>query len=144
MKTSEEGRALIREFEGCKLQAYPDPATGGEPWTIGVGHTGPEVHEGMTIAQDEADALLAQDLEKFEACVSSNVTVDVTQAQFDAMVSLAFNVGCANFRKSSVCRYTNEGDLEKAREAFSLWNKAAGKVMSGLTRRRAAEAAMFG
>ena len=144
MKTSDEGRALIREFEGCELTAYPDPATGGDPWTIGVGHTGPEVHEGKEITEEDADALLAKDLARFEACVSDNLTVDVAQAQFDAMVSLAFNIGCANFRKSSVLRYTNEGNLEGAKEAFRLWDKAAGKKMAGLTRRRAAEAEMFG
>ena len=144
MKISAQGIALIKSFEGCRLEAYPDPATGGEPFTVGVGHTGPEVHEGMTITEEQADAYLASDLERFERCVSEALTAEITQAQFDACVSLAFNIGCGNFNKSSVCRYLNAGEPAKAQEAFALWNKAEGKVMAGLTRRRAAEAELFG
>lgn len=144
MKISQAGIDLIKSFEGVRLEAYADPATGGEPFTVGVGHTGPEIHDGMTITEEQADAYLASDLERFERCVNEALMVDVTQAQFDAMCSLAFNIGCGNFNRSSILRYTNEGQPEKAKEAFALWNKANKKVMAGLTRRRAAEAEMFG
>ena len=141
MEISQQGIDLLIEREGKRHQAYRDSVG---VWTIGVGHTGPEVHEGLTITEEQADAYLADDLARFERCVSEALTVEPAQAQFDACVSLAFNIGCGNFNRSSVLRYTNEGEPEKAREAFALWNRANKKVMAGLTRRRAAEAELFG
>lgn len=142
MKISDDGIALIKEFEGLRLEAYPDPATGGDPWTIGVGHTGPEVQPGLVISEEEADEFLRADLAKFERCVSLAVN-DVTQHQFDACVSLAFNIGCGNFGKSTLVRKIAQGDISGAADEFLRWNKAAGRVMAGLTRRREAERALF-
>jgi GH24 family phage-related lysozyme (muramidase) len=147
MKTSKAGGAFIAAFEGVEVKAYPDPGTGGEPWTIGVGHTTaagpPAVHKGMTITRDEALSILAQDLGKVERTVSKHVTHPLAQSEFDALVSLCFNIGDGNFGKSSVVRHVNAGERAQAGDAFLMWNKAAGKVMKGLTRRREAERHLF-
>lgn len=142
MKTGEKGKALMHEFEGLRLEAYPDPGTGGEPWTIGYGHTSmagkPHVTKGMKITKEEADEIFSRDLGKYEAHVPEG-----TQNQFDAMVSLCYNIGPSNFNKSSVKKYHVARNYEKAAASFKAWNKAAGKVMAGLTRRRAAEAKLY-
>lgn len=147
METSPRGIDLIILFEGEKLRAYPDPATGGEPWTIGVGHTSaagpPKVTRGMLISLGNSRRILARDLKKFEDGVDAAVTTVLTQNQFDAIVSFAFNVGLGNFRKSTLLKKINREDFEGAAVEFAKWNKAAGKVMQGLTNRRAAEAAVF-
>lgn len=143
MKISDAGLELIKSFEGCKLEAYPDPGTGGDPWTIGVGHTGPEVVPGLTITQERADELLREDLAKFEACVGSAVGQHVTEPEFAACVSLAFNIGCAAFTKSTLARKIRDGDPEGAAQEFLRWDKAGGKQMAGLTRRRGAERDLF-
>ena len=142
MKISDAGIALIKSFEGLRLEAYPDPATGGDPWTIGYGHTG-EVRPGMVITEAEAEQLLRQDIVQFEMCVNRLLQVTVTQGQFDALVSFAFNLGCANLRKSTLMRKLNAGDAEGAAAEFLVWNRAAGRVMAGLTRRREAERDLF-
>lgn len=142
MITSDTGIDLIKQFEGCELEAYPDPATGGDPWTIGYGHTGPDVQPGLVISEDEADALLRKDLAKFERVVSLAVN-GVTQNQFDALVSLVFNIGQGNFRSSTLLRKLSEGDDAGAADQFLRWNRAAGKIMKGLTRRREAERELF-
>lgn len=139
--TSDKGIALIKEFEGLRLQAYPDPATGGEPWTIGVGHTG-GVRRGDVITEAQADTFLRADLGRFEAAVNKLAPV-TTQDQFDALVSLAFNVGEGNLASSTLLRKHNAADYDGAAAEFGRWNKAAGKVMAGLTRRRAAEASLY-
>jgi len=147
MKTSPAGRQAIAHHEGNRLKAYPDPATGGDPWTIGVGHTSaagpPKVTKGMTITAEESDAILTRDLATFERAVERAVKVPVTQNQFDAMVSLAFNIGGGNFAKSTLVKKLNAGDIASAADAFLSWNKAAGKVMKGLKTRRAAERKLF-
>lgn len=143
MKTNDAGIALIKEFEGCRLTAYPDPGTGGEPWTIGFGHTG-GVKRDDVITMETAEQLLRQDLTKFESNVAAACEgIDTTENQFAAMVSFCYNVGPANFRKSSVLKAHQRGDKTAAANAFKLWNKAAGKVLPGLTRRRAAEAQLY-
>lgn len=134
---------LIKRNEGCVLHAYPDPATGGDPWTIGYGHTGPDVYPGLTITQEQAEVLLRADLVKFEQHVASRLRVPATPNQFGAMVSLAYNIGPRNFDKSSVLRYHNEGNYVRAALAFDLWNKANGRVMKGLTRRRGEERDLY-
>ena len=143
MTPSERCYDLIKEFEGCRLTAYPDPATGGEPITIGVGHTGPEVHLGMTISQSIADAYLMKDAEHAADAVRRGVTVKINQNQFDALVSLVFNIGAGNFQKSTLLRKLNAGDTLGASLEILRWNKAAGREMAGLTRRRAAEQSLF-
>ena len=144
MKMSEDGLALLKQFEGLEFCAYPDPATNGDPWTIGYGHTGPEVKVGMVITEDDAEALLKADLERFEQCVEESLEREATQHQFDAMVCLAYNIGCKAFTGSTMLRLFNEGNTVAAQQQFGRWNKAAGKVMAGLTRRRNAEADLFG
>lgn len=139
---SDQGIAALKGFEGEKLTAYPDPATGGDPWTIGVGHTGADVHKGLTITAAQSDALLRKDLAKFETGVNA-AAPKTTQAQFDALVSFAFNVGLGNLESSTLLRKHNAGDYDGAAAQFAVWNKAAGKVMAGLTKRRAAEARMY-
>lgn len=143
MKLSQHGKELIKSFEGLELRAYPDPATGGAPWTAGYGHTGADVKPGMTVTQEMANAWLDSDVKKFEDGVSALLIAPTTQSQFDAMVSLAYNIGLGNFRKSTLLRKHNEKCYTCAASQFLVWNRAAGKVMNGLTRRRNAERAMY-
>lgn len=147
MRTSEAGLAIIKKWEGLKLTAYPDPATGGEPYTIGYGHTylagPPKVSLGMRISAAEASSILKDDLKKFEKSVESLLTRKPNQAQFDAMVSLTYNIGAGNFKKSTVLRKFNAGDIAGAAEAFMLFVKANGKVMKGLVNRRNDERELF-
>ena len=143
MKTSTSGVQVLHHFEGCRLTAYPDPATGDKPWTVGYGDTGPDVVPGLVIKQDEADSRFAKRLEReFEPGVWALVN-DASQGQFDALVCLAYNIGIGNLKSSTLIRKFNSGDLPGADAEFLRWNRAAGKVMLGLTRRRAAEQALF-
>lgn len=142
MKTSDSGLDAIMQREGCKLVAYPDPATGGEPWTIGVGHTG-GVKQGDTCTQEQALEWLRADAETAERCVNNSVRVALTQNQFDALVSLIFNIGAGNFRNSTLLKKLNEGDDDAAAQQFLVWNKANGHVMQGLVNRREAEREQF-
>lgn len=143
MKLSEKGKNHIKSFEGLELRAYPDPATGGEPYTAGYGHTGGDVKPGMKVTQAMADAWFDKDIERFESGVSKLLTAPTTQNQFDAMVSLAYNIGLGNFKSSALLRKHNEKCYSCAASQFPVWNRAAGKVMNGLTRRRNAERAMY-
>ena len=145
MKTSTNGVQVLHFFEGCELEAYPDPATGGDPWTIGWGNTGPGIKLGISITQDEADAMFTQRLAKeFEPGVAVVLRLPVTQGQFDGAVCLAYNIGLGAFRASTLVRKFNAGDTDGASDQFLRWNKAAGQIMRGLRRRRAAERALFG
>lgn len=141
MKVSEDGLALIREFEGKRLTAYRD-AVG--IWTVGFGHTGPDVHEGMMITEAEADAFLREDVKDAERCVNKYVTdIALLQCQFDALVSFVFNLGCGALRRSTLLQCLLDGDDDAAAREFIKWNRAGGQVLAGLTRRREAEAEMF-
>lgn len=142
MKLSQRGIDLIKQFEGYSSKAYPDPATGGAPWTIGYGTT-KGVKPGMVITAEQAEKMLRDDVAKFESGVSALLKVPTTQGQFDAMVSLAYNIGLGNFGKSTLLRKHNEKCYSCAAGQFPVWNRAAGKVMNGLTRRRNAERAMY-
>lgn len=133
------GLALIKEFEGLHLKAYLCPA---KVWTIGYGSTGPHVKPGMVITEAQADALLLKDLDRFEDTVAQ-AAPSANRNQFDAMVSLAFNIGIGAFLKSSVLRRHLAGDHRGAAEAFGMWNKAGGRVLLGLQRRRAREADLY-
>jgi lysozyme len=140
-KTSIDMRAMIEGWEGSVLTAYRDPVG---ILTIGYGHTGPDVTEGQTITKEEADETLANDLGKFEDGVNAAVdTAPTTQGQFDAMVSLSFNIGLGNFRKSTVLRKHLESDYTPAADAFLLWNKAGGRVLPGLVKRREGERGVY-
>ena len=144
MKISSTGVALLHYFEGCELSAYPDPATNGDPWTIGYGCTGPGIVRGLSITQSEADALFAKMLtSEFEPGVSSAFNLPITQGQFDACVCLAFNIGIGKFKASTLVRMFNAGNVAGAADQFLRWDKAAGQSMKGLRRRRAAERAVF-
>jgi lysozyme len=147
MKTSKRGIDLICQFEGFRAKAYPDPGTGGEPWTVGFGHTSaagpPIVRKGMSITKDEAKAILARDITTFEVAVMSLLKRPPTQNQFDAMVSFCYNVGPGNFAKSSVLSHFNAGGIVAAANVFQRWNKAGGKVLPGLVKRRKAESDLF-
>ena len=136
MKASDGIKAIIKSMEGCKLTAYKCPA--GVP-TIGYGHT-KNVRMGQTITQQQADKFLDEDLEVFENHINAK-KLNINQHQFDAMVSLCYNIGPGNFDKSSVLRLAKVNPNDpKIHEAFLMWNKAGGKVLAGLTRRRTAEA----
>jgi lysozyme len=137
---SSTGFALTRSFEGLRLNSYQDC---GGIWTIGYGHTGPEVHEGQRISELEAEALLRADLSTAIACVHRAVRVKIDQNQFDALVDFCFNTGRGNFLKSSLLRYVNLGEFASAVIQLGLWVHAGGEIVPGLVRRRAAEAALF-
>lgn len=135
---------LIKQFEGCKLKAYPDPGTGGDPWTIGWGATGPGIGPGVEWTQAAADARLSNDVARFANGVRNSVTWSATPNQLGAMISLAYNIGLTAFKKSTLLRRFNAGDIHGAQAEFAKWNRAGGRVMRGLTRRRKAEADVFG
>ena len=140
MKTSIIGRNLIKEFEGYRDTAYRDVAG---ILTIGYGHTG-GVHEGDTVTHEEADALLQQDLKAAENTVNAT-GLKLSQLQFDALVSLVYNIGSGNFNNSTLLRLLKvstapAADIEKW---WKAWNKAGGKKLKGLERRRAAEYALY-
>ena len=139
MKISEEGISLIKRFEGCRLEAYKCSA---EVLTIGYGHTG-GVKEDDTISQPEADKLLEQDIAKFEKYVNVNVAVELNQSQFDALVAWTFNLGVGNLRQSTMLKKLNEGDYQSVPSEMKRWNKAGGKTLDGLIRRRKAEGLLF-
>lgn len=143
---NKSGLDLIKSFEGKELKAYPDPGTGGAPWTIGYGHTGADVYPGLVITEAQAEDLLRSDLRKFEDAVFKLVGWHATDNQFSALVSFAFNVGAGEggLKTSTLLRKHNAGDYAGAKAEFGRWNKAAGRVLPGLTRRRAAEAALYG
>jgi GH24 family phage-related lysozyme (muramidase) len=143
---------LVQQFEGCarkrpdgSFDAYPDPGTGRDPWTIGWGTTGQDIRQGVTWTQQQCDDRFAADLAKFAQGVARIIgDAPTTQHQFDAMVSFAYNVGTGNLSSSTLLRKHKAGDFAGAAAEFGKWNKAAGKVMAGLTRRRSAEAALYG
>jgi lysozyme len=139
MKTSSQGIDLIKSFEEFMPTAYQDV---GGVWTIGYGFT-EGVKEGDTITQEEADARLAQELEEVENYVTSVCKVTPTQNQFDAMVSLAYNIGIGNFKVSSVLADHNKSDFKDACKAFMLWNVVKGNVVVGLTKRRYEESQLY-
>ncbi|MBS6132789.1 MAG: lysozyme [Enterobacter cloacae] len=144
MQTSEKGIALIKQFEGCKLTAYLDSVG---VWTIGYGWTQPvdgkPIRAGMTIKQETAERLLKTGLVSYESDVSRLVKVGLTQGQFDALVSFTYNLGARSLSTSTLLRKLNAGDYAGAADEFLRWNKAGGKVLNGLTRRREAERALF-
>ena len=139
---NQAGIDLLKRFEGFCPAAYPDPATGGEPYTIGYGFTA-GVELGDTITREDAEIRLKFEVAAFESGVSKLVTRTPDPNQLAAMVCLAYNIGCGNFEHSTTLRRHNSGDLYGAANAFLLWNKAAGHVMQGLINRREAERALY-
>ena len=139
MKLGERGTEILKYFEGCKLTAYQDSVG---VWTIGYGHT-KGVYDGMTITQDEAEQMLLTELEEYEGYIESMVTVPLTQNQFDALVVWIYNLGPTNFRNSTLLKELNAGNYNAAGQEITRWNKAGGKVLAGLVKRREAEAELF-
>ena len=140
MHTSDEGFELIKKFEGCELEAYKCAAG---VWTIGYGHT-KDVQEGDKWTEEKADFMLWRELDdEYEHYVNSLVTVPMNQSQFDSLVSWTYNLGPNNLKRSSMLRVLNEGKYDEVPAQMKRWNKAKGKVLAGLTRRREAEALMF-
>lgn len=170
-RTNAQGQQIIRESESLQLEAYPDPGSKlhkacraarispddggyrkmprwesipGDPWTIGYGDTGPDVRPGLTITEAEAEERLLRRLEEeFEPGVERMLAVEVTDNQFSALVSFAYNVGLRALSESSLLRLVNAEDIEGAAAQFSRWNKSGGKVLDGLITRRAAERELF-
>ncbi len=141
MKTSQRGLDLIKRFEGFRAEAYRDIAVP-NLWTIGYGFTS-NVREGDTMTKAQANARLARELSGYELAVKVATDGQCNQNQFDALVSFCWNVGIEGMQRSSVIKAHRRGDYQAAARAFGLWNKAGGKVWPGLTRRRAAEAALY-
>lgn len=144
MKTSDKGIAFIKSFETLQLKAYKAVPT--ERYhTIGYGHYGPDVIPGMVITEPEAEALLQTDLVDFEMCVNrSTAGWNLRQCQFDALVSLAYNVGVNAFRNSTLLKLVKQGaDEATIRAEFGKWCHSGGRVLKGLQRRRQAEADMY-
>lgn len=136
------GKKLIQEFESCRLEAYPDPGTGGDPWTIGWGETGPGIVKGVVWSQAYADHRFALALAKREATVERLVKGPVTDNEFAALVAFEYNTGA--LAGSTLLRLLNAGKpRELVAEQFGLWVRCRGKIMRGLIRRRAAERDLF-
>jgi len=134
-----EGVALIQKFEGCELEAYKCPA---DVWTIGYGHT-KGVVEGMKITKEEAEQMLVDELHEYENYINKYVNVALSQNQFDALVSWVYNLGPANLTASTMLKVLNNGEYEEVPAQMKRWNKAGGKVLDGLVRRREAEALLY-
>jgi lysozyme len=141
-KTNAAGLELIKSFEGLSLRAYPDPGTGGEPWTIGYGHTGGTIHPGETITPEAALAFLEADLRWSENAVAGATEVDLTPNQFSALVSFHYNTG-AYTHAAPIAMRVNARDLTGAMEHLMLYVNGGGGPMPGLVRRRTAERALF-
>ena len=139
VKISQDGLKLIKKFEGCELKSYQDSVG---VWTIGYGHT-KGVEEGQEISQDEAEEMLASELDEYEGYINDMVECDLEQHQFDALVAWVYNLGPTNLRSSTMLKRLNANDLEDVPNQIKRWDKAGGKVLAGLVRRREAEALMF-
>ena len=146
---SPAGLALIKSFEGCArirrdglVEAYPDPGTGGDPWTIGWGATGAGIGPATVWTRAQCDARLAKDIAR-HACdvVDALQGAPTSQPQFDALVSFHYNTGA--IARATLTRLHRTGDFAAAAEEFARWNRAGGRVLAGLRRRRAAEAALY-
>ena len=137
-----DGVALIKRFEGCQLSAYPDPGTGGAPWTIGWGHAGRDVTPGTRWTQAQADEQFERDLERYAADVAKALGHSPTsQRQFDALVSFHYNTGAIG--RATLTRLHKAGDFAGAANEFGKWVRAGGRVLPGLVKRRAAEANLY-
>lgn len=144
-----EGKALIKTFEGCerkrpdgRLDAYPDPGTGGDPWTIGWGATGADIKKGTIWTREQADAWFDKHIQRYAADVRKAIgNAPTTQAQFDALTSFHYNTGAIG--KATLTKLHKAGNYIGAAAEFARWNRAGGRVLAGLTRRRAAEAKLY-
>ena len=139
MKISEEGKALIKKFEGCELEAYKCPAG---VWSIGFGFT-KDVKEGDVWSQSHAEEMLDIELEEYEEYVTDLVDVPLNENQFSSLVAWCYNLGPTNLVQSTLLSKLNAGLYEDVPHEIKRWNKANGEVLEGLVRRREAEALLF-
>jgi lysozyme len=139
VKISEKGLELLKHYEGCELTAYRCSAN---VLTIGYGHT-KGVTEDMVITQEEADQMLHDEMPEYEGYINDKVTVELNQDQFDAMVCWVYNLGSGNLSSSTLLKVLNDGDYDGVPEQMKRWNKAGGKVLNGLIKRRDSEAKLF-
>jgi len=139
MNIGTKGLEMIKHFEGLELNAYQCAAG---VWTIGYGHT-KDVQQGMVISENTANEMLVEELNEYESYITGLVTVELNQNQFDAMVSWVYNLGVGNLKASTLLKVLNAGDYAGVPAQMMRWNKAGGKVLEGLTRRRQAEADLF-
>ena len=139
MNISQEGISLIKRFEGCRLEAYLDSV--GIP-TIAYGRI-KNVRMGDTCTQEQAEKWLEEELPEYEGYINDLVKFDLTQCQFDALCSWVYNLGPNNLKESTLLRVLNEGNHSAVPSEIKRWNKAGGKVLEGLMRRREAEALLF-
>ncbi|MDF2586627.1 MAG: hypothetical protein K0S41_468 [Anaerocolumna sp.] len=142
LSLSSNGIKVLKQFEGCRLKAYKVVPTE-TYYTIGYGHYGADVMKGMIITQTQAEAYLKADLKTFEDAVNKNVKVNITQNQFDALVSFTYNCGPSALKSSTLLKKINSGNLIDASLEFAKWNKSGGKVLTGLVKRREAETVLF-
>lgn len=133
---SAAGFVAIKQSEGLSYTAYPDPGTGGAPWTICYGHTGPEVYPGLKVTQAQCDTWLREDVREAEDALRKHVRVPLRQGQWDAYVSFIFNVGEPKFAASTMLRKLNRGDYVGSCKEFPKWVYANKRVLKGLVVRR--------
>lgn len=139
-KTSDRGYSFLKYLEGCKLKAYQD---GGGVWTIGFGHTGPDVYAGLAVDSHAAGRLLVSDANRAAKCITDNVRVPLLQHEFDALVSFTYNVGVGAFSRSTLLKRLNGGDRYAAANELLKYNKDNGMIVGGLVNRRYKERGLF-
>lgn len=135
--------SLAKQFEGCKLQAYPDPISGGDPWTIGYGATGNGIARGTVWTQQQADTDLQNRMTAIGARIDEIVTQAIADEQKGALCDFAYNLGLGSLQKSTLLKLLNSGDVQGAADQFMVWDMADGHVVPGLETRRDAERALF-
>ena len=139
MKISEDGLELIKKFEGCETTAYQDSVG---VWTIGFGHT-KGVEEGQTCSIEDAESMLAEEMDEYESYINNMVKVELQQHEFDALVAWVYNLGPTNLGESTMLKVLNGGQFDRVPDEMNRWTRAGGEILEGLVRRRQAESLMF-
>ena len=139
MKISENGLELIKKFEGCETTAYQDSVG---VWTIGFGHT-KGVEEGQTCSIEDAESMLADEMDEYEGYINNMVKVELQQHEFDALVAWVYNLGPTNLGERTMLKVLNGGQFDRVPDEMNRWTRAGGKILEGLVRRRQAESLMF-
>ena len=139
MKISENGLELIKKFEGCETTAYQDSVG---VWTIGFGHT-KGVEEGQTCSIEDAESMLADEMDEYEGYINNMVKVELQQHEFDALVAWVYNLGPTNLGESTMLKVLNGGQFDRGPDEMNRWPRAGGEILEGLVRRRQAESLMF-
>ena len=139
MKISEDGLELIKKFEGCETSAYQDNVG---VWTIGFGHT-KGVEEGQTCSIEDAESMLADEMDEYEGYINNMVKVDLQQHEFDSLVAWVYNLGPTNLGESTMLKVLNGGQFDRVPDEMNRWTRAGGEILEGLVRRRQAESLMF-